>query len=220
MSAEIETQAAETLADQTGTPTLSQVLEETVRAAHEDLHAIAPGIVDSVSMSAGTCDVHPAVSRPDAEDEPSVPGVPLLRLGNAAAYVQVPVAAGNGVLLAYADRSLDEWQASGGARRVDADDPRTHDPSDAVALPFALGGADAGADAAVVVKGDDVRLGTSGAVDGLIKGQSLQAAVLALGLPTSSCAAPGSPDAPLLAWCISLWNLLQSLPLSTKVKVS
>ncbi len=84
-----------------------------------------------------------------------------------------------------------------------------------MALPFGPGGAEAGAEAAVVLAGPDMRLGAASAVDYLVKGTSLKTTLSAV-LPLASN--PACPEVAI--WCNALLVILQALPLSTKVKVA
>src|SRR5699024_8745233 len=56
----------------------------------------------------------------------------------------MPLQSGDGVLLIFADRSLDEWKRSGGP--VAPADRRQHELTDAIAVPSLLPFSDAGAD--------------------------------------------------------------------------
>jgi hypothetical protein len=212
---ELETIAEE---DLEGRPGLPELLDEALRGAAERTQTCAPGIARAVTMATGKVSAQQAVTKSGEADEPIVPEVPLLQLGGALGYLVIPLSAGDACLLLHAHRSLDEWSQGDGKSVSKAADPRSHDPSDAVALPFmpktaavALG---------PMLVGSDVRLGAEAAVDFLVKGTALKAAIAAIGPPTSSPAVAGATDTLLLAWCASLYAALgANLPLSTKVKV-
>lgn len=138
------------MSDLPGQPNLSQLLEATVDAAAEQMRVAIPGVIQSVAADLSTASVLPAVRRADASSaDPVLPDVPLLfpRFGTGA--MTWPVEAGDPCLLVFGDRSLEEWVSAGGSSEVEPADPRTHDLTDAVALPLGLGGAAAGREADV-----------------------------------------------------------------------
>lgn len=126
-----------------GQPNLTQLAEAVIDATGEQLRVSIPGIVVSVASDLSTATVQPAVSRYDSFADPAIPDVPLLFPRWATGQMTWPVEAGDPCLIVFGDRSLDEWSSSGGRQSSPAD-PRTHDLTDAVAIPVGLGGAAAG----------------------------------------------------------------------------
>ena len=126
-----------------GQPNLSQLAEAVVEATGEQLRVSLPGEIVSVASDLSTATVQPAVSRYDSDADPAIPDVPLLFPRWGSGQMTWPVEAGDPCLLVFGDRSLEEWQ-SGGGRQASPADPRTHDLTDAVAIPVGLGGAAAG----------------------------------------------------------------------------
>jgi hypothetical protein len=122
-----------------GDADLSTVFDRAMRTAATNIHCVTPGKVSAVDGANGTSTLTPSISRPDADDEPEVPLAPIAQIRSATAWIMVPVAAGDRVIAIHADRSADEWIASGGSQRVDAQDPRSHDITDAIVLPIAIG---------------------------------------------------------------------------------
>lgn len=112
-------------------------------------------------------------------DTPLIPNVPILFPGGTGYAVTFPLTAGDPVLVLVCERSLDEWKATGNASN-DAQDVRRFNLSDAVAIPGSISPAQpigtAGRDAAaIVVQGVAVKLGSSLATEGVLKGTTFEA---------------------------------------------
>lgn len=96
-----------------------------------------PGRIVSYDAAKQTATVQPLLKskNPDGEVEtlPPLVNVPVVfpRAGGAA--ITFPVAKGDGVMLSFSQRSIDEWRGEGGEHVVD--DPRMLDLSDAIATP-------------------------------------------------------------------------------------
>jgi hypothetical protein len=116
-----------------GEPNMSEVLEAVITAAGREIHAIMPGLVTSADMSTGRVSAQPGVG-----SDPVIPDVPLLFHGTAKTGLTFPVASDDQVLLLHGDRNLDGWIAGDGAKAQTTTDPRTHDLSDALALPVGI----------------------------------------------------------------------------------
>ncbi len=116
---------------------LSEPLLRAIERAMIEMRVSLPARVEKYDETKQRADVKPLLNRRYADGEeaelPVIAGVPVVwpRAGGAA--MTMPVAKGDGVLLVFADRSIDRWLANGG--QVTPDDPRTHDLSDAVAIP-------------------------------------------------------------------------------------
>jgi hypothetical protein len=120
------------------TPVLPEVIRAGVEQWMETAHTSMPGTVVSYDAARGTAAVQPAFKRRIRAtgalvDLPVLPAVPVLALGTAASWIRVPLAAGDTVLLLFAERSLERWMQMGG--QVHPEDPRRMDLSDAVAIP-------------------------------------------------------------------------------------
>lgn len=109
-----------------------ELLEAAIASHLEDTHTAVPGRVEGVS--GGRCTVKPLVNRTlrdgRTEELPVVANVPIWFPRGGGASITWPVAAGDGCLLVFSERSLDAWKA-GGANPAD---PRKHDLTDAVAF--------------------------------------------------------------------------------------
>jgi hypothetical protein len=122
-----------------GTPTLSQVLDDTIEARLARAHTMLPGKVTKVDVAAGKCDVQPLIQRQGADGTPVtlpvIPNCPITfyRASGGKAAVYLPVAVGDYVEIRFCERSLDVWLSKGGT--VDPADKRKHNLSDAVVYP-------------------------------------------------------------------------------------
>ena len=128
-------------------PDLAQALEALMEAMGEDVRVGIPGIVQHVeSTNPPRVTVLPAVGRYGVSSaDPGVPGVRWGTMASGGATVALPVTVGDPCWLLVADRELDGWMAKDGASSVTAQDPRTHDLADCVAVPMDIGILPAGA---------------------------------------------------------------------------
>lgn len=110
--------------------------------------------------------------------------MPVVQLGGAAGALTFDLAAGDTGVVFWASRSLDEWVTTGRSD-VEPRDPRRFDYNDAIFLPGvrAFGSLAAGtrADGAVVLSGDDVRLGSATGARALAIAADVSAQLEALG---------------------------------------
>lgn len=132
------------MGDLPGQPNLSQLLEAVVEAVGEEVRVAIPGVIGGVSSDLSKASVQPAVRRNDSDADPVLPDVPLLFPSFGRVKITWPVESGDPCLLVFGDRSLEEWESAGGDKEVEPADPRTHDLSDAVAIPIGPGGASSG----------------------------------------------------------------------------
>jgi len=111
-----------------------------------EMRVSLPARVEQYDETKQRADVKPLLNRRYADGEeaelPVIAGVPVVWPRSGGAALTMPVAKGDGVLLVFADRSIDRWLSDGG--QVTPDDPRTHDLSDAVAIPGLVPFADLG----------------------------------------------------------------------------
>lgn len=120
-----------------GAPNLSQLIEEAMLAVGEDIRVSIPGVVASVSK--GRASITPAVSRKGAaEADPTISGVPLCWPACGSGRLSLPVSATDDALLVFCDRNIEGWDGAGGGKVAEAADNRTHDLTDAMALPISL----------------------------------------------------------------------------------
>lgn len=120
-----------------GIPNFSQVMEGTVAAAGEAIRCCQPGVITAVSSGNKTVDVQPAIRRQGmSEYDPVIPDVPLVFPRCGKSRMTFDVSKDDAVLLFFSDRCLDEWIAGGGSKKAPTKDARTHNITDAFAVPM------------------------------------------------------------------------------------
>lgn len=116
-------------------------IQQAIDASLSEVNTMEPGIVVSYNPATNRAIVRPAMPRRLADDSilevPNLYEVPVLwpvSSGGGANGVSMtmPIQPGDGVMIAYQQRSLDGWSSNNNAA---PDDPRRHDISDAVAIP-------------------------------------------------------------------------------------
>lgn len=125
-----------------------------------------PGKIQSYDATNQKAVVIPQLHRKLADGRiervPVLNDVPVIWPRSGGAFMTFPVSAGDGCLLVFCERSLDEWKANGG--EVVPQDPRAHALSDAVAImgfsPF-NGPSNGGSDVLLQMGGSSVRLSGS-----------------------------------------------------------
>lgn len=119
------------------TPTLSTVISQAITARFGDLHTAMPGQIESYDYTTAKATVLPLLNRqlPDGSimKLPVIQQVPVLWPRTDDAIIHFPLQRGDGVLLVFSERSLDEWLTTGGI--VAPEDKRVFDLSDAIAIP-------------------------------------------------------------------------------------
>lgn len=113
---------------------LADIIRNANANALEDVHTCAPGRV--VSVNGGRVNVKPLLNRRlrdgRTEEMPVVPDVPVWFPSGGGASITWPISNGDGCLLIFAERSIDEWKGSFDEEAPD--DPRRHQLADAIAL--------------------------------------------------------------------------------------
>lgn len=195
-------------------PKLAQVLNEYAEAAFKALNAGQPGRVEKYDNGTQLATVKPLTRRPYADENgviqyeslPPIPNVPVMMPGANGFRITLPVAVGDFVWLAHADRSMDEWQAGNGME-VSPAFLETHNLTDCVAFlglhpnssPWTGARTDAltfGKDggAQVHVEASAIKLGSQSASEAVIKGDAFVTALgtfldaLAIATPTVAAA--------------------------------
>lgn len=123
------------------TPTLAQVLEVIIDQRLEGVHTAMPGSVESYDATRQTADVRlllkarTTIETGDVIDEslPVAVNVPVVFPGAGGFRLTFPVKPGDGVLVVFAEASIDRWQARGGEQATD--DVRRFHLADAIAIP-------------------------------------------------------------------------------------
>lgn len=118
-------------------PTLSEVIKKAIDQTLINIHTSMPGVIESYDPATGLASVKPSLKRKyagetESTEYPVVSGVPVIFPRVANAFLRVPVAKGDNVLLVFSERSLDKWMEKGGA--VAPEDPAKFGLNDAVAI--------------------------------------------------------------------------------------
>lgn len=127
--------------DWSGPEGLAELLEVWREGLLGELHTAAPGIVESYDATTQRADVRPAIRRtlynergePRREDFPVLRAVRVIQPRAGGFTLHVPLAAGDGVLLVFAERDPSRWLTTGEVS--DAPDARTHHVAHALAIP-------------------------------------------------------------------------------------
>lgn len=119
-------------------PSLAEVIRMGIDQILANIHTALPGRIESYDQSTGLAKVKPLLKRKYATDSaatelPVISGVPVVFPRTANAWVRIPVAAGDTVLLVFAERSIDLWLEKGGT--VDPEKPERFSLNDAIAIP-------------------------------------------------------------------------------------
>jgi len=103
-----------------------------------EVHTCAPGTVVSYDAAKQTATIQPSFQRVyDGQAPmtyPKIYNVPVIFPRTANAWIRVPVAAGDNVMLHFSERSLDKWLTQGGGI-MDPGMPHKFQETDAIATP-------------------------------------------------------------------------------------
>lgn len=160
-------------------PTQTSNLKEAARAQVAEVAVQLPAVVKSYDRTTQTATIGivPCFRRkvadnknePECYTPPDIANVPVMFPGSGGVSMLWDLEVGSFGLAMFCDRAIDEWKSTGAAR-TEPQDPRRHDITDAVFMPeitafSAPRPAAAYAADAVVLRGDDIRLGSSTASD-------------------------------------------------------
>lgn len=218
------------------TPTISEALDGFVSSFLRDVNVAMPGRVESYDRATQSATIQPLIQRGFIDEEgvravrdvPPINRVPVAFPGGGAYSITWDLAKGDTVLLVFSQRSLDKWKSSGD--KVDPLDDRTHDVSDAVAIPGlrSLNNPTAQvASGAMVVGAPAIKLGGIAAVDNVLKGTTYRTAedllivglaALATAIAADTIVAPATKAAGgTLGTAITTFQAGTSTYISTKV---
>jgi hypothetical protein len=126
------------------TETLAELLLQAIRAELLDVHTCLPAKIQTYDSATQKADVIPLLKKKyrfddEPKDLPIITNVPVQQpSGNSgAAYMYIPVVAGDIGWVIFAERSIDTWLAGEGDS-VAPRDPRHHHLSDAIFMPGGL----------------------------------------------------------------------------------
>lgn len=121
---------------------LATLLSYTRQLTKETLYSALPGAIVAYDPATQRADIKPQLKftlrdefagKEMLEDLPTICDVPIMFPRFGEFMMTMPVAVDDTVLLVFCDRSIDKWKTNGG--NVDPIDLRSHDISDAVAIP-------------------------------------------------------------------------------------
>lgn len=116
---------------------LASLLRLAVSEHLRNVNTCLPGRVVDYDPATQTATIQPLLKNklPDGTEEtlPPLIKVPVVFPRAGGASITYPLSKGDGVMLNFSQRSLDEWKGNGGEQLVD--DPRMLDLSDAIATP-------------------------------------------------------------------------------------
>ena len=123
------------------TPSLRELLGNEIKSYMLDLHTAMPARVESYDAATQKADVKPLLSKKYRNGTivtqiPVIPSVPVQwpSSNGGAAYIHLPLKAGDLGIVIICERSIDSW-LSGDGQITAPNDPRHHDLSDAVFIP-------------------------------------------------------------------------------------
>lgn len=122
-------------------PTPAEVIKAAMARALKETHVACPAKVVRYDASKQHVDVKPLLKEQFENESgelvdvslPVISSVPLAFPGSGTFRITFPVAVGDEVLLVFADRPIDKWQAGGG--EVSPADDGRHRLTDAIAIP-------------------------------------------------------------------------------------
>lgn len=122
--------------------TLQELLRRAINHELTEFHVCMPGRIELYNPTTGTATIKPTISRrfrgaEEPVEYPVIPRVPIIQPRTAQAKVTFPIKTGDAVILVFADRNIENWDASNGSEIRETLDVRRHDLSDAFAI---LGG--------------------------------------------------------------------------------
>lgn len=122
------------------TPSLSQLINDAIRAKLIDLRVSMPGKVMAYDATQTKARIKPLLKKEYFDGEivelPEIPGVPVRwdSANSNKAFIHLPLAVGDTGLLHFCDRNIDVWLSKAGDAELPGD-TRIHDLSDAVFVP-------------------------------------------------------------------------------------
>lgn len=119
------------------TPTLTEILEMVKQNWLGEIHTCMPGVVENFDAATQSASVRLGFKRAyndgTVREYQVVANVPVFFPATQEAWLRFPVAAGDTVLVHFAERALDNWWLNGGSQ--DPELPRKFSTNDAIAVP-------------------------------------------------------------------------------------
>ena len=186
---------------------LMGVWEQMLKAQAMAMNTAIPGEVVKYDAATGKAEVRALISLKYSDGTivkpPVISNVPIIMPRTQGASLTMPIAAGDPVLIVFAQWSIDRWLSEGG--EVEAGDARTHAMSDAFAIPGAYSFKDGPTgeigtvlkDGSTKVKIDDEKVAIGNSVVELLS--EISTALNAIGTSVCPPGAPLSNSAAILA---------------------
>jgi hypothetical protein len=118
-------------------PTLATVIETAILNFLGTVHTAIPGQIEKYDYTTAKADVKPLLSQSFTDgttaEMPVISNVPVVWPRTSQGSISFPLVRGDGVLLIFSERSIDEWLSRGGT--LAPSDQRQFDMSDAIAIP-------------------------------------------------------------------------------------
>ena len=118
-------------------PTLSQAITQAIQAQIRNVHTATPGRITKYDFKTQRAEVQPQIKRifkdGTSESMPKISGVPVSFPRGNKCSLTMPLTEGDGVLLIFMERSIDDW-LSATIGEIAPEDPRIFNFSDAVAI--------------------------------------------------------------------------------------
>lgn len=159
------------------------VLSDFIESHLTGLRVALPGRVVAYDKETQRADVQPDIQDGELDEDeqrepvtlPIIPDVPVHFIGAGGYRITFPIKKGDAVLLVFSSSSLSRWKAAGGGLVDPANDQR-HALEDAIAIPgcYATPPTES-PDDAIVIHGDEVRLGGPDADDPVVRKSDLDA---------------------------------------------
>jgi hypothetical protein len=120
-----------------------EVLRRVLDVASSEMFVALPGKVEKYDPVLQKADVKPLIQKPfvfedgdeDLDELPVLTDVPVMFPRGGGYFLSLPIEPGDNVLLVFCDMSIDSFMVSTGGVDTNPVDLRTHDISDAVAIP-------------------------------------------------------------------------------------
>lgn len=128
---------------QSRSPDFVEVLRTAMDLASNDLFVARPGMVVKYDSNSQKADIKPLIKKPyikkdgtkDVDSLPVLTDVPIIFPRAGGFYITLPLQPGDDVGLIFMDNSIDLYMNSFGTVDIDPIDLRSHDLSDAIAIP-------------------------------------------------------------------------------------
>lgn len=119
--------------------TLSNAIKSQINSRLDHLHTSFPATIIEYDAATQKATIQPMIERLDSSGDSFKPapihGVPILFPSAGTGILSFPVKSGDHVLVVVSERSLDNYLYSDGTNPLNPEDRKTHDMSDAIAIP-------------------------------------------------------------------------------------